>query len=243
MALSSSFQPLGWFTSPTQVPVDVVATGTLTYYSPDGSPSTTVPVTIKYRGSQHYRIDVSDPNGSRSTIVNGLGGTIKRSDGKSQVLTASAAFSMQPPIFPFLLEELNPANPATTIQDLGLANVPAGIAQRLRISLPNAPDFVNGLRGRAAEKTLWLAANGTPARIDFFRVASDNHYARVQFSLLLSDYRKVGGVLVAFQQLEQLEGQNLKLLSLQTVVIGPAAGITDSDFAVVPSSTVAGGTQ
>jgi len=241
-SLSSTFQTLGWFNPATPGPIDVLAVGTLTYYSPDGSTSSSVPVTIKCRGNQHFRIDVNDPSGAHTTIVNGLGGTFKTADGKAHGLSASASIGVPSPIFPFLLDELDPANPKTTVEDLGIANAPPGIGQRLRVTLPTASDFVAGLKSRASEKTLWFAADGTPARIDFFRVASDNHFARVPFSLVLSDYRKVGGITVAFQQLEQLDGKSMKLLTLQSVVIGPSAGISDGDFTVT-TSTVAGGAQ
>jgi hypothetical protein len=242
-SLNSSFQTLGWFNPATPGPIDVLAVGTLTYYSADdGSVASTVAVTIKCRGSQHYRIDVNDPNGAHSTVVNGLGGAFIKSDGTQRPLTASSAISIQGPVFPFLLDELNPANPQTFVEDIGLNGAPAGIAQRLHISLPASTEFLAGLRSRASEKTVWLSSNGTPARIDFFRVAGDNHYVRVPFTLLLSDYRQVSGLLVPFQLTELLDGNKMTSLTFQTVTIGAAAGIVGTEF-TVPAAVSTGGAQ
>jgi hypothetical protein len=173
--------------------------------------------------------------------VNGLGGRFTSADGKTQKLNASTAFSIQPPAFPFLLDELNPNNPLTMIEDDGITGAPQGVVRRLHITVPGSSDFLAGLKSRASEKTVWLQADGSPARIDFFRVAGDNHYARLPFTLLLSDYRKVSGIAVAFQQAEQLDGQTIRLLVLQSVLIGPEAGIGAADFTV--SATPAGGAQ
>lgn len=237
----SASQALGWTKSPNAPVLDLLATGTLTHYHPDGSTSSPVPVVIKFRGSQHYRIDVSEPAGTRSTIVNGLGGASISSDGKTRILSASAAISVQAPIFPFILDELNPDNPQTLIEDIGvLAGTQSGAAQRLHVRTQDSPGFVGGLRSRSSEKTLWLSASGAPERIDFFRLAGDNHYARVPFTLLLADYRQVSGVAVPFEQTEQLDGQTIQVLTLQSVSLGPSAGIADSDFAV-PSGAISGG--
>ena len=228
--LRSAFQSLGWLQSPGEGPVHIRAEGTLTYYGPDGKPGASVAVTMRCIGSQQYRIDVDGPAGAHSTIVNGLGAVHIGADGKAVKLPASTAVSMQSPTFPFLQEALNPDHTQSVVEDLGVQDAPAGIEQRLRVTLPASDDFEPALRSRAAEKTLWLSADGTPARIDFFRVGADNHYARVLFSLLMSDYRRVAGYAIAFRQEEQIDGATMTVLTLQDVRIGTASGVTDADF-------------
>lgn len=242
LSLSTSFHSLGWFQPATPNPIDVLAVGVLTYYAPDGSASVTAPVTIRCRGSQHYRIDVNDPNGFHSTVINGLGGAFMMPGGKVRTLTASAAASLKTPSFPFLLDELNPANTETTIEGDGFSNSSLGIVQQVHITTPESDEFAAGLKHRIMEKTVWLSSSGAPIRIDFFRAASDNHYARVPFTLLLADYRNISGISVPFQQSELLDGRTMKVLTLQSVTIGAAAGISDSDFKV-STGLSAGGAQ
>jgi hypothetical protein len=228
--LRAVFQSLGWAQLAASGPIGVLANGTLTYYDPDGSASTVANVTIKCRGSLQYRIDVNEVSETHSTIVNGLGGVHIGADGKAHRLPASTAVSMQSPMFPFLSEALNPDSAESVVEDMGTQGVPAGAAQGLHVTIPPSAGFEAGLRSRSSEKTLWLSGDGTPTRIDFFRVAADNHYAKVPFSLLLSDYRKVAGAAVAFRQEEQLNGRTMYVLTLQDVRIGVSSGVTPSDF-------------
>jgi len=137
---------------------------------------------------------------------------------------------MKSPMFPFLDDALNPDNPENVVEDTGLQDVPTGITRRLHVTIPPSTDFKAGLKSRASEKTLWFSPDGTPARIDFYRLAADNHYARVPFSLLLSDYRQVRGLAIAFRQEELLDGKTISVLTLQTVLVGTGSGVTDSDF-------------
>jgi hypothetical protein len=238
--LRTLFQSLGWVQPVGSAPLSVLATGALTYYDPDGAASSTVGVTIKCSGSSQYRIDVSEAGGTQSTIVNGLSAVHIAADGKIQKLPASTAVSMQSPMFPFLDDALNPDNPDSLVEDSGLQDAPVGIAQRLHVTIPASTEFKAGLKSRAYEKTVWFSSDGTPARIDFFRVGADNHYARVPFSLLLSDYRQVAGIAVAFRQEEQLDGKTITVLTLQSVRIGASSGVSPSDF---QSPVVAGGTR
>lgn len=239
--LSSAFQSLGWGRQIGSGPISLLATGTLTYYRPDGKPDATVPVAIRCVGSQQYRIDVNDPAGAHTTIATGLGAVHIGADGKATKLPASTAISMKPPMFPFLDDSLNPDNPQIMVEDTGLQDAPIGVAQRLRVTLPSSADFEQGLRSRASETTLWFSTDGTPVRIDFFRVAADNHYARVQFSLLLSDYHQVAGLAVAFRQEEQVDGHTISLLTLQEVRLGADSGVTAADFQF--PAVVAGGAR
>jgi len=232
--------PLGWTQVLNAPPLDVRAVGTLTHYSPDGISYPPVNFTVKCRGSKQYRLDIQTAKGMTTTIVNDIGGAFIATDGGVRTLSSSSAVSIRPPIFPFLLDALNLNDTRTHVSDSGPL-LPSGLRQQVRARLDLGPDVMSQLRGRASDTVLWLGADNRPMRIDFVRVAADNHYVTVPFSLLVSDYRVVNGIAIAFRQEEQLQGRTVKVMTFQTVQLGPSAAVSDSDFRV--PSAAPGGAQ
>jgi hypothetical protein len=233
-------QSLGWNTVPNTPPTLLSATGTLTRYAPDGSVFAQTKVTIKCNGNHQFRMDASDAFGSSSAIVNDLGGQLILPDGKRARLSASTAASMRPPWFPFLADAINLNDTHTVITGSGVA-LASGVPQQIHARLNADTDAVSRLRSRASDLTLHLGNDGAPIQIDFVRVAADNHYATIKFSLLLSDYQQIGTTKVAFRQEEQLGGKTTQVLVLESVQIGASSGVSPSDFKVqVP---VSGGAQ
>ena len=239
--LRLAFGKLGWLRTPGAPLPGLAAIGTLTYYAPDRSVAGSATVVIKCRGSRQYRIDVTDATGTATTIVNDTGGIHTGPDGKSNKLPASSAVSMRSPWFPFLLDALNLDDPGTVVSGSGPL-LASGLSQQIRAGTAAGQDVMSALRARASNLTISFDANEMPARIDFVRVAADNHYVTVPFSLLLSDYRSVGNIAVAFRQEEQLDEKTMSVLTLESVVIGPTANVGDADFKV-STATVTGGAQ
>ncbi len=196
------------------------------------------------KGRRHQWVpiagDIQTAKGMTTTIVNDIGGAFIATDGGVRTLSSSSAVSIRPPIFPFLLDALNLNDTRTHVSDSGPL-LPSGLRQQVRARLDLGPDVMSQLRGRASDTVLWLGADNRPMRIDFVRVAADNHYVTVPFSLLVSDYRVVNGIAIAFRQEEQLQGRTVKVMTFQTVQLGPSAAVSDSDFRV--PSAAPGGAQ
>lgn len=162
--------------------------------------------------------------------MNGLAGVILLPDGTKQRLPAHAAFSIQSPVFPFLTDLLNTADPAVEVDDLGTATVDGVPCQGVlvfRHAVANTP--LASSRDLAAPLKVWISLqSGLPVRIDFIRLAFDNHYLPMHFSRSFSDYRLVKGVAIAFTQEERFEGQLMYRFQFTDVQFNPA--LTDADF-------------
>ncbi len=90
-------------------------------------------------------------------------------------------------------------------------------------------DPLGEFRDLAAPLKIWLSEQtGLPVRIDFIRLALDNHFVAMHFSRSFSDYRVVNGVAVAFAQEEHFEDQLMYQIQFTSVQFG--AAIADSDF-------------
>jgi hypothetical protein len=226
--LLAAFQTLGWSMG-SNSRLDLFAAGMLSFVDEYGTSSPPFNVRIKYRGPKHYRMDIDGPSGTRSVIVNDIGGVMISEDGKGYLLSASAAIGLKPPIFPFLHAPFEPTSLKTDVEDTSSLGISKGATQRLRVMQHGGSNFESNFRSRASEATLWLGADhATPIRIDYYRLAADNHYSRTQFTLLLSDYRRVGGIAVPFRVEEQVDGKSISIITFQDVRLG--SGVQDSDF-------------
>jgi hypothetical protein len=212
------------------LPVDILATGTLMRDSGNqAQPSNFV---LKQRGASQHRFDLQDNGATATTIVNGLAGAVILPNGTTQRLLAHAAFSIQSPAFPFLTDLLNASDPAVEVDTLGTGTIDGTLCQGVLVARrAQSGDPLGASRDLAAPLKIWFSQQtALPVRIDFVRLALDNHYVAMHFSRSFSDYRVVKGIAVAFQQEERFEGQLMYHIQFTDVQFG--AALSDSDFAL-----------
>jgi outer membrane lipoprotein-sorting protein len=219
----------GW--SSATLPTTIIASGTLTR----GGQSQVSSITLKQRGSSQHRFELQDNGATATTIVNGLTGMIVFSDGTRQRLPPHLALSIQSPTFPFLTDLLNTSDLAVDVDDLGTDTVD-GVPCVGVLVARHAPagDPLGPTRDLAAPLKIWVSQQtALPVRIDFVRLALDNHFLAMHFSRSFSDYRPVNGVAVPFTQEERFEGQLMYRIQFTTVQFG--AAIPDSEFTLPKS--------
>jgi hypothetical protein len=222
--LGQALAAAGWRAG--ALPVAVAASGTLT--RPDGQQ--TESFALKQRGPAQHRLDVVSGGATTTTVVNGLAGIVIFADGTKHRLPPHAAFSAQFPVFPFFTDLVKANDLSVDIQGLG-ADTIDGVAVR-GISITRhaqSDDKLAQFRDLAAPLRVWISVDsGLPVRIDFIRLADDNPYLPMHFSISFFDYRRINGVAIAFTQQEFFEGQLIYRVQFSDVQFNSA--LTDADF-------------
>jgi hypothetical protein len=212
----------GWL--PAARPTTIMALGTITRDQLSQS------FTLKQRGPFQHRFALQQRGATSTVVINGLVGAVLFFDNTKMRMPAHAAISTQSPVFPFLSDLANIADPSVEVRDLGVDTIDGiacygtYVARRASSSDPLAR-----FRDLAAPLKVWTSAQSSlPVRIDFIRLADDNPYVVMNFSRSFSDYRVVNGIAVAFQQEERFGNQLMYRFTLTDVQFGVA--LSDADF-------------
>jgi hypothetical protein len=232
--IQALFAATGW--SKAAQPADAVISGTLTRHFPDGDRSSSM--TIRLRGESQYDYVEGDTH----VVVSGVTGAVRDSGGKTRRMPAQTALNGGLLLLPMssLLFDWN--SPGVQLQLIGEAQVGgetcAGI-QLVRAPQSSSKDVLAGSRKGDTPLTVWVSlSRGLPLRADYYRVAADNHTAKIRETALFSDYRVVRGMLLPFRQDVLIEGYLTYTYDFTSVQLNQ--GLTDSDFNV---AAVAGGAQ
>lgn len=216
----------GWRTG--SVPVDVVATGTVTRFHEEAEQ--TVPITVKQRGANQQRLQLQEPDGLVTTVINGLAASVLPAQGSPRRLPAQSALSMESRFFPFFSDILKLLDADVSVVDLGSRTIEGVPCHGVQIARhPAGKDPLSHIRELASPLKVWISQSTfLPVQIEYVRLAVDNQHVVMHFSRTFSDYRAVNGIAVAFQQEERFEGQLMYRFQLTTVQLN--AGLTDGDF-------------
>jgi outer membrane lipoprotein-sorting protein len=215
----------GW--SRASNPSDVLATGTMTRYR--GEQQDTAGITLKARGPRKLRIELQEPSSSRTSIVNGNGGILSTPEGTRRIPSHVAA-SEQPLVFPFLTDLAAANDDGISLSYLGIEDVRGEAAHRIEIIREPAADYpAREDRRKAIALTVWVSvARGVPVQIQYNLFAFDNPTSTFPATRYLSDYRRVGGLLVPFRQEESIDGEMRYVFQLSRVSFN--VGLSDLDF-------------
>jgi len=228
--LTQMITATGWGTA--TLPADATASGTVTRATGDTPQSSAV--TMKIRAARIYRVDVQDPSGPITTIINGDAGAVTRTAGTS-FLPAHSAISQRAWAFPFFSDLCALSDAAVGFQYAGAETLNGDLAHRLEIIRAfSANDSLSSLRSRVAHLTVWISASTwLPMQVQFNRVSDDNPTAIRSLIRTFSDYRVVNGRAIPFHQEQYAGGQLLQTLQLTSVSFD--TGVSDSDFALPPA--------
>jgi outer membrane lipoprotein-sorting protein len=217
----------GW--GKASLPTDGIASGTVTRVSGDTQQS--VAVTMKIRGPRIYRVEVRDPSGPITTIINGDAGAVTRTAGTA-FLPAHSAISQRAWAFPFFSDLCALSDAAVGFQYVATETLNGNLAHRVEIIRSySSSDPMSSLRNRVAHLTVWVSATTwLPMQIQFNRVSDDNPTAIRSLVRTFSDYRVVNGLAIPFRQEQFAAGQLLQKLQLTSVSFN--TGLPDSEFAL-----------
>ena len=207
---------------------DFMAKGKITlYHSPQDESGT---VTIKGRGMEQFRMEVSLPEGVRTAVADRGTAWTKETDGKVHSLLNQRVDFAGSIYFPF--EEIANwlADSKVNISDLGITTVDGKSlhAIRARKNFLRQDDPM-GTRGKLSETELLVDPTDSLLIQTSDKVTTRSGYEpKVPHSLIFSDYRKVDGVLFAFSVVEEIYHQRTVVIQFDQVTFN--TGLNDSDF-------------
>lgn len=216
----------GWVRA--AVPSDAVITGTVIRHFSDGDASAAF--TVKIRGDQQYRY--SEDGTPVALVASGAAGVVVGRDSKAVRMPAHSALGSRGFVLPMasVLSDWNAPDVEVTSVGQSTVNGEACVGIQIARRHPESDPFVR-VRRLLAPVVVWVSSTrGLPVRVDYVRVAIDNHNATIPESVLFSDYRVVNGMAVPFQQDILLGEQRIQTLQLSSVQLN--RGLTDGDFNV-----------
>jgi len=213
----------GW--SPANIPIDAVASGSVILETP---PQTKA-VVVKARPSRQIRTEF--PSEGTVFVINGPQG--KRTDAtRSEDIAGSTILGTKTFVFPFFTELVEYEAPDVSVLYLGTETVRGELAHRIELKRPargSRPTDV--LLEKASRVVVSLSATSfLPLKIDHFRFSERDAGVSLQLSSYLSDFRRVGPLLVPFQ-LEEFAGQQ-RLFTLRSASVQLNVSLSDAEFLI-----------
>lgn len=205
---------------------DFTETGTVTYYwtgQPTGN------VTVKSRGLHQLRIDADLPDGRRSTVVSGAGGSIKEDNGRTTPIHPQSAADIASMTFPYSLLIAAMQDSSMSIIYSGLVTHDGASVHDIRIQkvYSNQRDDPSGKRGTREGRDFYVDPN------TYLVVAiSDQIYVGNRgepHEILYSNYEPESGVSMPLTVTETVGGAKGLVMQLSQVTFN--SQLSDSDFA------------
>jgi len=214
-AVADMLRSSGW--SPSRLPTDVTATGTITFFKADTSEERAI--SFEAIGSQFFKSTI--PSDGSSLIISRGQAVVVTPNGNQQ-LSFDAALWMKPFLFPFFQLPKTPVG----LKYLGTEMVGGVLAKRIEIAtVAGSPAAAVGTI------TIWISTtNSLPVQVEYARIADDGYVTPIHCVLTYSDYREIQGVLVPFRQVESIDGMHFYSLQLDRVHVNQ--GLSESDFAL-----------
>lgn len=187
-------------------------------------------VSIKSRGLQQFRLEVTLPEGVSTTVANS--GTVwtRGANGNVHPLFNQHTDFAGSAYFPF--EEIASwlADPKVSLTDLGIVTEEGTQlhAIRARKNFLRQVDPM-GTRAKLSETEILIdPTNSLVVKTRDMVTTRSGYDPRVPHELIFSDYRKIDGVLFAFSVVETIYHQ--RTLAIQFDQVAFNTGLTDSDF-------------
>ncbi len=221
----------GWNQS--NIPNDVLATGTVTRYQ--GDVQTVLGITLKVKGPLVYRAEVQGASALTGTIVNDQTAVVLTLTG-ARFIPRHAALSMRPRALPFYSDLIATGDPSVALHYAGTETVNGQLAHRVEISRePSPTDPLAFLRRQANHLTVWVSASTwLPAQIAYPRIAENNVTAVATYVRQYLEYTVVQGLAVPLRQEEFAGTTHVSTLRLSQVSFN--VGLPASDFTVPDSA-------
>ncbi len=206
---------------------DSTAEGTLSIFR--GNASTTASITIKTRGPNLIRTEVT--SGGKQRIH------IQRRDlawliegGKSRALPLHNTYNRHVEHIPLFSQLQGHGNPDVTLKHLGLGRLGNSQVHIIDYLREDPPGRRSGLSQFSLVEFLIDSSSFLPLRVRYFLRADKDAQAKIMVENVYSDYRQVGGVVLPFQMDRFLGAQ--KALSLKITSIAFNRGLGDDQFDV-----------
>jgi hypothetical protein len=203
---------------------DFTETGTVTYYwagQPVGN------VTVKSRGLHEFRIDADLPDGRRSTVVSGYGGSIKEVNGWTRPLHRQSAVDIGSITFPYLPLIAAVQDPSTSIIYGGLVTHDGASVHDIRIQkVYSKQQDPSGNRGIREARDFYVDASSY-----LVVEISDQIYVgnrSTPHEVLYSNYKPESGVSMPMTITETVRGVTGVAMRLNQVAFN--SQLSDSDF-------------
>jgi hypothetical protein len=205
------------------------AQGTLAYSGVEGS---SLNAELLISGMDKFRLNVSSPNGTQSTIIRGHHGVSKAADGSVHGMLSSTAL-LGLVQFHFL-RRASFANSPLALLDRGVIEIDGAQLHRISIVVPP----IRGVADTPISKRVALQT------IDFYfdpktylliktvsvvrlQGQGTQNFLRV---ITYSDYRQADNTLIPFRMEESLNGEPQWVLQLAQVQLTSAISLNDFDF-------------
>ena len=213
----------GW--TQVNIPIDAVANGSVILETP---PQTK---TVVFKGRPGRQIRTEFPSQGIVFVINGTQGKGREATG-SQDIAGSTILGTKTFVFPFFTELVQYNAPDVSVLYLGTETVAGQLAHRIELKRPaqwGRPTDV--LLEKASRVVVSLSSTSfLPLKIDHFRFSERDAGVSLQLSSYLSDFRRVGPLLVPFQ-LEEFAGQQ-RLFTLRSASVQLNVSLSDAEFLI-----------
>jgi hypothetical protein len=206
---------------------DVTETGTATFHLEQ---EVTGSVSVKERGLHQIKVDADLPEGRRSTVVNGAGGSLTEPDGQFRPINRQICADLGSLTFPYLpvLEAIDDSS--ITVIDGGLVTYNGASVHKIRIekAYTSQHDPI-GNRGALEGRDIYI----DPSALMVVSISDQIHFGRqpengIFHEMLFSNYRIQNGVPMPMTISERMQGVTSVTLQLDHVAFN--SGLTDADF-------------
>jgi len=215
----------GWNTA--AIPVDVLATGTVTMPGDSSGPASSKSVTLKARGLNQFSFETTGQSGGKRSVVNAGSGSA--AIGTKQVPLPARVFDAWH--FPFLSSLVFSADPTIQVQYLGIEQLDEPTYKVMLNREPSPNDPARDEIQAGSPVTVWVSSSTfLPLQVQYQKPTITNRLAFLPRTAKYSDYRKVGNMLVPFKREESYQGELIYTLRFSNVSFNN--GFSDTDFTV-----------
>ena len=204
---------------------NVTETGTVTYYWV-GEPKGTV--TVKCKGLNQFRIDADLPDGKRSIVVNGTGGSVAEASGSTSPIHPQSAADIGSMTFPFatLVAVIEESSTSLIFGGLVTHNGASVYDVRLQNVFTSQQD-PSGLRAKREARDFYF----DPETYLVVAIADQIYVGDrdISHEVIYSDYKPENGVSVPLTITETANG--VKGFTMQINQVAFNSQMNDSDFA------------
>jgi len=207
---------------------DSVASGTLTVYG--GNSPSTLPITLKCKGTQETRVELQKSNGTTVRIVNTGQGVIERPEGTVIHLTMNNTIAERVNHIPLLSIFGEYLNGNISVQYKGTAQVNGQSTSIVAVSYVPTTDPVQGPIYSSMTQTLFYVdqATGLIDKIQYSSYDETNSNSTQKVEIYIGNYQTVNGISVPFHQTTYTDGALYSDLVLSSVSFN--VGLLDSEF-------------
>ena len=204
------------------IPLDVLATGTVTIPADSSEPESSNSVTLKAKGFDQFSFETGQ---SKRSVVNPSGGSA--TIGTKQIALPARVFDAWH--FPFLSSLIFFADPSVQVQYLGIEKLDEATF-KVKLSREPAPGDPAGDAIRAGSPvTVWVSCSTfLPVQVEYEKPTITNRLAFIPRTAKYSDYRQVGNLLVPFRHEEWYQGELIYILQFSNVTFNN--GFSEADF-------------